>query len=97
MIRLGAGNTRYKDVFDICYLSKSVDVKQLKDCIDKYIFADNTLHNVTTMNDIVRRIEKLFSNPRYLNELQISDKNWLGISTDDVLKKDLDFIKSIKD
>ena len=50
LLRFGSRNTRYKDVFDICYLIDYVRMDQLKDCIKKYIFEDNTLRNVSDIN-----------------------------------------------
>jgi predicted nucleotidyltransferase component of viral defense system len=96
MVRFGSRNTRYKDVFDICYLSSRVKMDQLIDCIQKYIFADDTLRNVSNMEDIINRIERMFSNPGYLRELNRSGKNWLDISTAEALETDLTFIKSIR-
>ncbi len=95
MIRFGVRNTRYKDVFDICYLSETVNIDQLKDCIRKYIFNDTTLQNVSNMKTIVSRMERMFNDPSYLKELYRSGKNWLDISDDEALEKDLTFIKSI--
>ena len=95
MVRFGSRNTRYKDVFDICYLSDHVNIDQLKNCIKKYIFDDPTLKNVSDMNSIISRIERMFTNPDYRRELYRADKNWLKISTDEVLEKDLAFLKNI--
>lgn len=95
MIRFGIRNTRYKDVYDICYLSDRVNMHQLKDCIQKYIFDDSTLRNVSDTNAVITRIERMFTNPDYLRDFHKSQKNWLDISDDEVLEKDLAFIKSI--
>lgn len=94
MLRFGIRNTRYKDVFDICYLCDRVKADQLSDCIKKYIFADPSLHVYST-NDITARIERMFKNPGYLSELKKSGKNWLDISDEEALEKDLDFIRDI--
>ena len=96
MVRFGSRNTRYKDVFDICYLSERVNMDQLRECIEKYIFEDETLRNVSDMKAVIRRIERMFKNPAYLNGLRSSGKNWLDISDDEVIEKDLAFIKSIR-
>ena len=96
MVRFGSRNTRYKNVYDICYLSSRVKMNQLKDCIQKYIFADNTLRNVSSMEDILNRIERMFTNPGYLRELNRSGKNWLDISTSEALETDLELFKSIR-
>ena len=95
MVRFGSRNTRYKDVFDICYLSERVNLDQLRECIEKYIFEDETLRNVSDMKAVIRRIERMFTDPAYLNGLRSSGKNWLDISDDEVIEKDLAFIKSI--
>ena len=96
MVRFGSRNTRYKDVFDICYLSERVNLDQLRECIEKYIFEDETLRNVSDMKAVIRRIERMFTDPAYLNGLRSSGKNWLDISDDEVIEKDLAFIKSIR-
>ncbi len=95
MVRFGVRNTRYKDVYDICYLSERVNMEQLKDCIQKYIFDDPTLRNVSEMKAVINRIELMFTNTDYLRELHKSDKNWLDIPDEAALEKDLAFIKSI--
>ena len=95
MVRFGVRNTRYKDVYDICYLSERVNMEQLKDCVQKSIFDDPTLRNVSDMNTVITRMEQMFTNPGYLRELHRSDKNWLDISDEAVLERDLAFIKSI--
>lgn len=96
LLRFGARDSRYKDIFDICYLSDRVDIDQLKEYIQKYIFEDASLHNVTNMSAVIRRIESIFKNQEYLRELQKSNKNWLDISTDEVLEKNLMLLRSIE-
>lgn len=94
MLRFGIRNTRFKDIFDNCYLSERVKPDQLSDCIKKYIFADPSLHVYST-NDITARIERMFNNPGYLAELKKSGKNWLDISDEEAMEKDLEFIRNI--
>lgn len=95
LVRFGTRSTRYKDVFDIYFLKDTVNIKQLKDCIRKYIFEDDTLQNVTSMEEVVRRVERVFTSRRYLQELEKSEKNWIGILSQEVMDKDLEFLKSI--
>lgn len=61
LVRFGSRSTRYKDIFDIYYLQKSVDKEKMKICIHKYIFNDISLQNVTTMDDVIRRVERVFN------------------------------------
>lgn len=53
-LRFGTRSTRYKDVFDICYLSESADKDKLLRCIQRYIYEDSFLP-VDSMNKIIRR------------------------------------------
>lgn len=94
MIRFGTRSTRYKDVFDICYLADLADRKQLQQCIEKYILSDATL-GVTTVEEVKKRAERLFTNSAYKKQVERSKKNWLDMSVEEVLKKDLEFVLGI--
>lgn len=91
LVRFGTRSTRYKDVFDIYFLKDTVDVEQLMDCIRKYIFEDDTLQNVTSMEEVVKRVDRVFTNKRYLHELEKSEKNWIGIPSQEILDNILEF------
>lgn len=93
LIRFGTRNTRYKDIFDICYLSDYVKISQLKMCIKNYIIDNDSLRNINSMDDIIYRIERMFSNSEYISQLKKSNKNWLDISIEESLKKTLRFFK----
>lgn len=95
LVRFGSRSTRYKDVFDIYYLKDKVDQDKLRDCIQKYIFDDETLKNVTTMDEVVKRVTRVFENKKYIAEIEKSGKNWLDVSIDTVLKEDIAFLKTI--
>lgn len=47
----------------------------------KYIYDDPTLH-ISSKDDILNRIHRIFHNSQYLNNLQKSEKNWLDITTE---------------
>ena len=56
MMRFGIRSTRYKDVFDICYLSDEVDMEKLRKYIQTYIFEDTTI-GVSDMKEIRNRLD----------------------------------------
>lgn len=91
LMRFGTRSTRYKDVFDICYLSDMVDMEKIRRCIQKYIYSDITI-DVNDSDQIKKRAERIFYSSTYKKKLERSNKNWLDLSVDDVLKKNLDFI-----
>ena len=88
-------STRYKDVFDICYLSDKINQKRLKACVNRYIFEDKKL-NVSNKEELVARLEKIFTNKAYLRQIEKSKKNWLDLPLESVIQKTLGFIKSLK-
>ena len=95
LVRFGSRSTRYKDIFDIYFLKDDVDMDKLKGCIQKYIFADETLKNVTSMDEVIKRVEQVFANKTYLRELEKSGKNWVEIPTETVLNEVTEFLKRI--
>ena len=94
LMRFGTRSTRYKDIFDICYLSDMVDMEKLRFCIQKYIYADTTI-DVNDADEIRKRAERIFNSSTYKKQVERSKKNWLDLSVDEVLKKDLEFLSRI--
>lgn len=93
-LRFGTRSTRYKDIFDICFLSDIVDIEKLKICIQQYIFNDESLH-VFTYDDIAKRIERVFTNSTFKKNVEKSEKNWLNNTNEEAFKKNIKFIKSL--
>lgn len=91
LLRFGTRSTRYKDIFDICYLSDNVDMEKLRCCIETYIFHDSTL-NIEDFEGMRSRLEWILNNSTYKKQVGRSKKNWLDLSLDDVIKKNLEFI-----
>lgn len=94
LMRFGTRSTRYKDVFDICYLSDMVDMEKLRFCIQKYIYADITI-DVNDADDIRKRAERIFNSSTYRKQVERSKKNWLDLSVDEVLKENLELLNKI--
>lgn len=91
LMRFGTRSTRYKDIFDICYLSDLTDMEKLRFCIHKCIYADTTI-DVNDADEIRRRAKRICSSSTYKKQVERSNKNWLDLSVDEVLKKDLEFL-----
>ena len=94
ILRHDIASTRFKDIFDICYLSDKVSDKKLKTCIKRYIFEYTTL-DVNAKEDIVSRMERILSNKLFISNIKTSKKNWLDLSLEEVLQKDLEFIRNL--
>lgn len=95
-LRFGTRSTRYKDVFDICYLSESAKKDKLLQYIQKYIYEDTSLP-VDDINELIRRLERVFKNTAFLKEINKSKKNWMDITTEEALKRDLEFVRSLQE
>lgn len=94
LMRFGTRSTRYKDVFDIYYLSDMVDMEKLRFCIQKYIYADTTI-DVNDADEIRKRAERIFNSSTYKKQVKRSKKNRLDLSVDEVLKENLELLNKI--
>ena len=94
LLRFGTRSTRYRDIFDICYLIDVVDKKQLYQCMQKYIFEDDTI-SINNMQDALNRLEQTLSNESFLQNVSQSRRNWLDMPVEDIASKDLSFFRSL--
>lgn len=94
LLRFGTRSTRYRDVFDICYLIDVVDKKQLYQCMQKYIFEDDTI-SINNIQDALIRLEQTLGNESFLQNVSQSRRNWLDMPVEDIASKDLSFFRSL--
>lgn len=94
VLKFGSFSTRYKDVFDIYYLSDKINRNKLEKCLDVLIYSDVGMRE-NTIEDIIKRVEKTFNDKIYINRLKSSDKNWLNEDIDRVCNSILTFLKSM--
>lgn len=76
LLRFGPISTRYKDIFDMYYLSANVDYVKLAKCIESFIFKDKKMREVT-MDDIIKRVQVSFSDKNYMHRIESSKARWL--------------------
>lgn len=85
LLRFGPLSTRYKDIFDLYYLSDRLDTERLARCLDIYILSDPGMLE-TNMNAVRKRVHLTFQNRVYLQRLQqASGANWLDTDITEVL------------
>ena len=94
ILKFGVFSTRYKDIFDICYLIGFVDKDKLLKCFEIYIYNDEGMKQ-NTIEDVIVRVQRTFSDKRYIKNLETSKKNWLEISAKDALKNIMDFFATL--
>ena len=94
LLKFGVLSTRYKDFFDIYYLSQHVDYKKLHVCLDSYIFNDEQMRE-RDIADLVKRMRNIFSDKLYIERLSASDKNWTGENVATITKSIETFLDSL--
>ncbi|MBQ6509746.1 MAG: nucleotidyl transferase AbiEii/AbiGii toxin family protein [Flexilinea sp.] len=94
LLKFGPNSTRFKDIFDMCYLSDMMDRDKLMTCLDTFIFSDSGMRE-NNMQDICRRVKNTFSSGRYRSRLSSSRKNWLSMEIPSVLEKLTAFLESL--
>ena len=95
LLRLGYVSTRYKDVFDIFYLSSHIRRTILRQYLKLFIYDDpHMIEN--DIIDIVARLERIFANRTFMNRLSNPNVSWLDVPASDVAQGILSFLASLK-
>ena len=95
LLRFGPLSTRYKDIFDLCYLIDYVDQERLKVCLRTYIFQDPQMRE-NNINEVRSRVKRTFQNRLYRSNVQNADKsNWLRIKASIVFQRITEFLENI--
>lgn len=95
LVKFGIFSGRVKDIFDLCYLSEYVGGEKLMRCIHTYILDDpDMLEN--DMNDIRRRIKKIFTDRDFTKLVEDSGKdNWLRIKASVAFERILECLEGL--
>jgi len=92
LLKFGPNSTRYKDIFDMCYLTNYVDIPRLTGCMHEFIFDDPGMHE-NNMEDVRTRINRTFASESYVKSLSSSRHNWLGIEAREALSILMSFLQ----
>lgn len=79
LLKFGIVSTRFKDIFDIYYLTSKTESAKLQSCLQEYIFSDKKMRE-NTVADIHKRLKKIFQDRRFIQKVKTSRKNWLDVS-----------------
>ena len=82
LLKFGPNSRRYKDIYDMYYLSSIVSTDKTKEMMSVLIFDDDGMFE-NNMNDIIKRIDNTFSDEQYLSRVSDSRQRWLD---DDIHK-----------
>ncbi len=96
LLRFGPISSRYKDIFDFCYLKDYVDVAVLSECIKTYIIDEPSMRE-KDMDGIRKRVSVTFNNRSYRNNVEnCGDRNWLQMDVGEAFKSIQDFLDTIE-
>ena len=94
LLRFGALSTRFKDVYDMYFLINLLCKEELLHCFEVLIYKDAKMRE-KTLTDIVDRLNMTFNNQIYLDNLNTSNKNWIGEDNKIVLDTIITFISNL--
>lgn len=69
-------------------------LEKLKICMDSYIFNDEDMRE-NSMSDIVKRVERVFQNSAYKQQVDKSDKRRIDEPIDEVFSKIIESLKGM--
>ena len=94
LLLLGPISNRYRDVYDMYYLSGDIRKRVLKQYIQQYIFDDAKMFE-NDFDAIIVRLKKVFSNKLYVKRLAQPKNAWLDVPATEVINGLLEFIRSL--
>lgn len=94
LIRHGIVSTRTKDVFDMYYLSQSLNKRDLKDCLNLLIVKNRKcpLHGA---DEILSALARTFASKRFLRDMASRKSNWLGLPPLSVTEGLMAFLRGV--
>ncbi|MCI9212836.1 nucleotidyl transferase AbiEii/AbiGii toxin family protein [Schaedlerella arabinosiphila] len=92
LLKFGSFSTRYKDIYDMYYQCDKLNNEKLRTCFESYIFSDPGMRE-NDISDVVRRVKAVFSDRRYRQRVDSSDKRWLDDDIGAVFTKILEFLE----
>ena len=81
-------------IFDIYYHCDKINIESFLVCMESFVFSDAQMRE-KNMDDVYRRLSKIFQDKMYKNTVDKSDKRWLDDGIDIIFDKILYFIKSV--
>ena len=93
-LRFGSATTRFKDIFDMYYLSRHVRRTAAKKLIKAYIF-DDTKMRENGVPDILRRLGRIFGNRKFMRNLATPANAWLDVPAEEATADIVAFVSSL--
>lgn len=94
LLKFGGASTRFKDVYDMCYLASRLDSTLLLRYLGLYVFADPKMRE-KDVGSICRRLERVFSDKDYMRSLADPTCAWMDIAPASATRAVVDCIAAL--
>ena len=95
LLRLGTLSSRYKDVYDMYYLSDKMNRAVLKNYFRIYIYQDKKMRE-RTPEAIVDRLTEVFDDALFRRQLRNKKFAWIDVPYQAVTQRIIEFILSVR-
>jgi predicted nucleotidyltransferase component of viral defense system len=95
LLRFGSASTRFKDIFDMYYLSTRVNHDAVRKLLQGYIFDDAGMRE-NAISDIVARLGRVFGNKTFMRALSKPANAWLDVPAGKATATIVAFISSLE-
>ena len=86
LLKFGSASTRFKDVYDLCYLLSHVHKDVLVPYLDMYVFGDPKMRESNVV-DVSRRLARIFADGDYMKALENPTSAWLDVSAEEAASR----------
>ena len=94
LLIFGTNNRRYKDIYDMYYLLKFVDIEKMSRYIDLLIYKDEQMRE-NKIQDIIRRLERIFEDEKFLGRISASRQRWLDEDIEVITKSIQEYFENM--
>lgn len=94
LLRFGSASTRFKDIYDMYYLSKSVRREVVQMFLRSYIYEDVKMQE-NAISDVEGRLRRIFSNKTFMRDLSKPANAWLEESAEHVADQLISFLRTV--
>lgn len=95
LLRLGSASTRFKDIYDMSYLSNRLNHEVLKSYLKVYVY-DDIMMREKVLLDIVNRLQRIFGNKSFMRALSQPANAWFDTPVDKAVSDLLSFVSSLE-
>lgn len=95
LLRFESASTRFKDVFDLCYLAGRTRHDIVRRMLKESVLDDDGMRE-NAIADVVARLNRVFGNTAFMRNLSKPVNAWLDVPAEDATSAILAFVSSLE-